>query len=297
MVALSASAAAEKAAPAKDGAAAAAAAPAAKPASDKPKTNKYDPSNNAPKKKRISDAQLGYLRLLEAQAGLRVKSGATPQTLNLIGPPLSDREKVIHVFNRMAFGPKPGEIKHVIEEVGVDNWIKQQLDPDKIDDKALDEEVASRFPWTKMPLEQIKEKYPIKYGDERNEQLLKELPESILLRATKSNRQFKEVMCEFWRNHFCINQPENGAPTRSWTAVRYEEDVIRKHAFGKFGEILFASARHPAMLEYLDNYISKANAWNENYAREVMELHTLGADNYYTERDVLELSKVLTGWT
>src|SRR5688572_9236372 len=93
MVALSASAAAEKAAPAKDGAAAAA--PGAKPASDKPKPNKYDPSNNAPKKKRISDAQLGYLRLLEAQAGLRVKSGATPQTLNLIGPPLTDREKVI----------------------------------------------------------------------------------------------------------------------------------------------------------------------------------------------------------
>ena len=104
-------------------------------------------------------------------------------------------------------------------------------------------------------------------------------------------------MCEFWRNHFCIDNSPGEAKVRSWAAVRYEEDVIRKHVFGKFKNMLFASATHPAMLEYLDNGISQANNWNENYAREVMELHTLGADRGYNNYDVQELSKVLTGWT
>jgi uncharacterized protein (DUF1800 family) len=112
-----------------------------------------------------------------------------------------------------------------------------------------------------------------------------------------SNRQFQEVMCDFWRNHFFVNLPVRDAPTRSWTTPDYERNVIRKFAFGKFKNMLYASATHPAMLEYLDNYQSKANAWNENYAREVMELHTLGADRFYNETDVLELSKTLTGWT
>jgi uncharacterized protein (DUF1800 family) len=112
-----------------------------------------------------------------------------------------------------------------------------------------------------------------------------------------SNRQFKEVMCEFWRNHFCVDTPDNDENDRAITAPDYEEKVIRAHVFGNFKQMLYASATHPAMLEYLDNFKSRANNWNENYAREVMELHTLGADRFYNETDVLELSKVLTGWT
>ena len=74
----------------------------------------------------------------------------------------------------------------------------------------------------------------------------------------------------------------------------YEENVIRKNVFGKFKMMLYASATHPAMLEYLDQQVSRRGEWNENYAREVMELHTLGADKGYTDRDVMELSKALT---
>ena len=121
-------------------------------------------------------------------------------------------------------------------------------------------------------------------------------PTAVSIARSMSKRQFKEVMVDFWRNHFCIDQPHTNEKSRSWTAVDYEENVIRKHVFGKFKQMLFASARHPAMLEYLDQELSKKGEWNENYAREVMELHTLGADHGYTDKDVLELSKVLTGW-
>ena len=164
-----------------------------------------------------------------------------------------------------------------------------------------------------------------------------ELMQSKILRATYSDRQLEEVMTDFWFNHFnvFINK---GADRYLITA--YERDVIRPHAFGKFKDLLLATAKSPAMLFYLDNFQSvgpdsdfarngpggarrnqfgrrgrfgqptqknrqqqnaKPNArrsgLNENYAREVMELHTLGVDGGYTQKDVTELAKVLTGWT
>jgi uncharacterized protein (DUF1800 family) len=122
------------------------------------------------------------------------------------------------------------------------------------------------------------------------------LPSLVLTRAVESNRRFKEVIVDFWRNHFCVDLGDDQQKSRRWTCAHYEDQVIRKLAFGKFKEMLFASARHPAMLEYLDNQLSRRDSWNENYAREVMELHTLGADRGYTNDDVRELSKVLTGW-
>jgi uncharacterized protein (DUF1800 family) len=145
-----------------------------------------------------------------------------------------------------------------------------------------------------MTITKIQENY---YEDKDTRRTLYEgLPDSVLYRAVYSKREFKEMVVDFWRNHFAIDQPREGEKSRSWTSVDYEENVIRKYAFGKFKQMLFASATHPAMLEYLDQQLSKANEWNENYAREVMELHTLGADRGYTDRDVQELSKVLTGW-
>jgi uncharacterized protein (DUF1800 family) len=112
------------------------------------------------------------------------------------------------------------------------------------------------------------------------------------LRAVHSKRQFQEVIVEFWRNH--LNVDVNKVP---FLATHYEENVLRKYAFGKFEDLLLASARHPAMLVYLDNYVSNKKGVNENYARELMELHTLGVDNYYTQKDVVALAHVLTGWT
>jgi uncharacterized protein (DUF1800 family) len=221
----------------------------------------------------------------------------TPQTLS--GPELSAREKVIHVLNRLAYGPRPGEVDRIAAEEGADGWIKKQMEPEKIDDSALEKDVHARFKWAEQKNILDVRKYAPEEGkgDQSRHNLKDELPKLVILRAAESNRQFKEVMCDFWRNHFCVDSSEfDRNKTRRWTAAHYEDQVIRTHVFGKFKDMLFASARHPAMLEYLDNQYSKAGNWNENYARELMELHTLGADRGYGNEDVKELSKILTGW-
>ena len=237
------------------------------------------------------------LRILEFRGGTLGRTDDTAETQMLVGASLSDREKVRHVLNRLGHGPRPGQVEKVLANGGWSSWVDKQLNPDSIDDGTMNYEIEKRFPWIRMTLPQIKNRYPIPENGGAQPQLRNELPRSVLLRATMSNRQFEEVICEFWRNHFCVDQPPSNGTDRSWTACHYEEHVIRKHAFGKFKDMLFASAHHPAMLQYLDNYISRAGAWNENYARELMELHAFGADQSYDERDVLELTKVLTGWS
>jgi uncharacterized protein (DUF1800 family) len=233
------------------------------------------------------------IRILESQAGLR--TGITKaQSETIVGPNLDDREKVIQALNRLSFGPRPGEVDQILNNGGWEAWAKSQLNPDAIDDSELDKQVATRYPWTHMTLTKIEEQYA--EDKEDRAQLYEGLPDSVLYRGAFSKREFKEMVVDFWRNHFAVDQPRDRQFSRSWTDVDYEENVIRKFAFGKFKQMLFASATHPAMLEYLDQQLSKANEWNENYAREVMELHTLGADRGYTDRDVQELSKILTGW-
>jgi hypothetical protein len=248
-------------------------------------------------KSKISEEDFKILMRLELESGSRTDARKAPSAEALNGPPLSEREKLVQVMSRMSFGPRPGEIDRVLKEGDWKAWATKQLKPESIDDSVHEKALAERYKWIKMPVQEIRKNYPLYRGGEQNGEMRKELPESVVYRALNSNRQFQEVICEFWRNHFCINMPATGGPERSWTAPRYEEDVIRKHAFGKFKNMLFASATHPAMLDFLDNKVSRANAWNENYARELMELHTLGADRHYNEYDVLELSKVLTGWT
>jgi uncharacterized protein (DUF1800 family) len=156
--------------------------------------------------------------------------------------------------------------------------------------------------------------------------VLGELAEAKLLRAIYGDRQLDEVMTDFWFNHF--NVFIGKGPDR-YMINAYERDVIRPHALGKFKDILAATAKSPAMLFYLDNWQSvgpdsdlakygpqrgrgrrgrfarprpqqaknRPSGLNENYAREIMELHTLGVDGGYTQKDVTELAKVLTGWS
>jgi hypothetical protein len=276
----------------------------------KPAPAAMDDDDNGPvmHRHKMTDVELGRLRMLEIQSGAFHAAHEEATAQQVIGPPLSDREKVLHAINRLTFGPKTGEVQKILEDAAANSdkdkteawlaWAKVQMDADKIDDHALDEELAKRFPWIKMSIQEVHKAYPYKTETGPSWTVIRDgLPKEILLRAATSNRQFKEVMCEFWRNHFCIDNSPGEAKTRSWAAVRYEEDVIRKNVFGKFKNMLFASATHPAMLEYLDNHISRKDNWNENYAREVMELHTLGVDHGYNNYDVQELSKVLTGWT
>jgi uncharacterized protein (DUF1800 family) len=137
-----------------------------------------------------------------------------------------------------------------------------------------------------------------------------ELMQAKLLRAAYSERQLQEVMTDFWFNHFNVYI---GKGSDRYLVTAYERDVIRPHALGNFRELLLATAKSPAMLWYLDNWQSvgpnsqaaargknngkPAQGLNENYAREVMELHTLGVNGGYTQKDVTELARVLTGWT
>ena len=133
-----------------------------------------------------------------------------------------------------------------------------------------------------------------------------EFQQAKILRAILSERQLLEVMTDFWYNHFNVDIRKEAA---QWYAPTYERDAIRAHALGKFSDLLLATAQHPAMLWYLDNWSSigpdsqaaghakKQRGLNENYGREVMELHTVGVDGGYTQADVTNLSKILTGWT
>jgi uncharacterized protein (DUF1800 family) len=113
-----------------------------------------------------------------------------------------------------------------------------------------------------------------------------------LLRAVYSPAQLKEQMDWFWLNHFSVFARK--AAVR-WLAADYEEHAIRPHALGKFRDLVMATLTHPAMLQYLDNAQNAAGHVNENYARELMELHTLGVDAGYSQHDVQELARVLTG--
>ena len=137
-----------------------------------------------------------------------------------------------------------------------------------------------------------------------------ELMQSKLLRAAYSERQLQEVMTDFWFNHFNVFL---GMGAERYLVTAYERDRIRPRALGKFSDLLLATAKSPAMLWYLDNWQSvgpnsqaagrgknngkTSQGLNENYAREVMELHTLGVNGGYTQKDVTELARVLTGWT
>jgi uncharacterized protein (DUF1800 family) len=144
-------------------------------------------------------------------------------------------------------------------------------------------------------------------------QIINEITQAKFLRAILSERQLQEVMTDFWFNHFNIYI---GKDSDQWYTTSYERDAIRRHALGKFRDLLLATATSPAMMVYLDNTqsigpdslangVNPANpnskkgnrGLNENYGREVMELHTLSVDGGYTQADVTALSAILTGWS
>jgi uncharacterized protein (DUF1800 family) len=134
-----------------------------------------------------------------------------------------------------------------------------------------------------------------------------ELVDRKLTRAIYSNRQLEEVLVDFWMNHFNVF---NGKGQDRVLLTSYERDAIRPYVFGHFKDMLLATARHPAMLFYLDNWQSQAPrediplppgarrpGLNENYGRELMELHTLGVDGGYTQNDVIAVARAFTGWS
>jgi uncharacterized protein (DUF1800 family) len=203
-------------------------------------------------------------------------------------------QQVEHLLNRLAFGAKPGEIK-AVSETGAEGYLERQLHPDRVDDSALDSRLL-KLTTLRMTTAQLTENY----GPRRSmlnppRQLLEELQAQKLIRAVHSERQFQEVMTDFWFNHFNIFWGKNAD---RWLTTGYEMNTIRPRVFGKFRDLLMATAKSPAMLFYLDNHLSSSiRGINENYARELMELHTLGVDGGYTQKDVQEVARAFTGWT
>jgi len=280
---------------------------------------------------------------------------------------LKSDEKVQHALNRLAFGPRPGDMDRV-KKMGVDRWIAQQLEPSKIAESAELTARLAPLDSVRMSMGEMTAKYPPRQliraftnakakgrrnapamteemkanlerlasaerprglrdmaPETRREALAKSAPqllvtseliENKLYRAVYSERQLEEVLVDFWFNHF--NVYLNKGLVRHLT-TSYERDAIRPFVLGKFKDMVRATAEHPAMLVYLDNWQSvdpaavenmkrrakragfdvpkRARGLNENYGRELLELHTLGVDGGYTQKDVVEVARCFTGWT
>src|SRR5713226_27345 len=369
---------------------------------------------------------------LPVAAGASRKDKKPKQDAALKGLPiteLSADEAILHALNRLAYGPRPGDVERV-RQMGVAKWIEQQLNPNSIDDRALDARLAD-YPTLRMSTAKLIDEYPqpkqaekqaeklaqaqarqeqrrsdaaaavvekemqngqgqpgnseapaatpvsapqpaadnlnapapmkqqvpgnaatngagrrdvLGGGDPNNvpramaddskrpQRVVAELGMAKVTRAIYSERQLQQVMDDFWFNHFNIFA---GKGEDRYYLTSYERDVIQPRAFGKFKDLVTATAKSPAMVFYLDNFFcddtrtterqalqramrqqrrrggfgwprpmpnsqqAKKNerGLNENYGRELMELHTLGVDGGYTQKDVTEVARCFTGWT
>lgn len=201
---------------------------------------------------------------------------------------------VSHVLGRLAFGARGSDYGRVrglatAQEDAVHRYIEEQLSPEHIDDSALDSAIR-RIESLSEPLGELFEY--------KEKVLLGDMTRAAVLRAAWSKRQLNERMVRFWSDHFNIDSSKGDC---RWLKAADDRDVIRRHAMGSFPELLRASALSPAMLWYLDGRVNRkqngADKPNENYARELLELHTLGIHGGYTQRDVMEVARCLTGWT
>jgi uncharacterized protein (DUF1800 family) len=214
---------------------------------------------------------------------------------------MPQEKRALHALNRLAFGPRPGDLERV-NQIGVDRYIREQLNPQSI---PVPPDLARRvaalatlqmtpvelFETFQLPVQQAKgDKDAQKQARQRSQVILQEAVEGRLMRAIYGPRQLQEVMTAFWFNHF--NVFAGKGLCHLWTGA-YEQEAIRPHTMGSLRTLLGATAKHPAMLFYLDNWQNtgpnssgkrgKFEGINENYAREVMELHSLGVNGGYTQ--------------
>ena len=272
----------------------------------------------------------------------------------------TDRDRAIHLLQRATYGPRPQDVDAVFS-AGIADWLDRQLHPERIDDPALETRLA-QIPVASMSLTELLGQYPPsqvlssvrelvqgnslpesetrrlrrELGEHSPRRILDGLATARITRAVHSGRQLQEMMTTFWYDHFNVFWGKDA--TRS-LVPDYERNAIRLHVFGKFEDMVLATAQHPAMLFYLDNFQSAAPdsslqarerrdviaqrmrrmparararatqrmeedqqrrrrpGLNENYARELMELHTVGVDGGYTQADVIDVARILTGWT
>ena len=282
-------------------------------------------------------------------------------------------QQILQALNRLTFGPRPGDALKV-RAIGLDNWIDQQLHPEKINDSAI-EQFVDRYPAINQDQTALVRQYAEQQRARQQvrreradstrmmtgadtiamrqqlqqfnlaRQVVTQLQSSRVARAVASERQLQEVMTDFWENHFNI-YAQKGGP-EPFYLKDFDRNVVRPRALGKFRDLLQAVAESPAMLFYLDNARSMADSTrptlnaqrgaggiralpmrrggiaammgamraadqmqrqqqqqqrqrpglNENYGRELLELHTLGVDGGYTQQDVINVARAFTGWT
>lgn len=187
------------------------------------------------------------------------------------------------LVRRVTQGMTTAELQRAAS-MGWQGYLNYQLEYTRIDDSAVEAAIAARYPLMSQTSDVL---FSADTGTVQNQ-----LIESTIYRAAFSQRQLYQRMVEFWTDHF--NQAIDKV---GYLLVADQRDVIRAHALGRFVDLLQASAHSASMITYLDQNTSRNSAPNQNYAREVMELHTLSVNGGYTQTDVAELSRVLTGWT
>lgn len=216
-----------------------------------------------------------------------------PPAANLGGATPPDKlNQVVHHARRLTFGPTP-QLLATIRAKGTTAWIDEQLAWQSIDESAIDG-LLSAFPLATMTPAQIGA--AVATGTNPM-QIIGDMAGAALGRAVWGQRQLYELLVDFWSNHFSIDA--NVKAVRTFAPLA-DMQVIRANATGRFADMLLASAKSPAMLNFLDNVRSRADGThvpNENYARELMELHTVGVDAGYTEADVKAVASLLSGWT
>ncbi len=255
-------------------------------------------------KQRESD-EVSRRHFLRATAGLALFStsscervedwlGLGPKEGPVVPPSGEGIDLISHVLNRTTFGPTPLEYARVkgladTEEDAVAAFLDEQLNPDELEDKRAQRAVR-RFEAIHAPLAEM---YEYKEAF-----LLEQLTRATLVRATRSKRQLFEIMAHFWSDHLNIDVSKKEC---RWLKAADDREVVRKHALGKFSDLVRASALSPAMLWYLDGRENRmrdsSEKPNENYARELLELHTLGVGGGYTQKDVMEVARCFSGWT
>ena len=224
--------------------------------------------------------------------GALVSSGvavavAGPAGAAAAAPLALSSDPVLHALRRLTYGPYPGLIA-TVRGTGINPWLESQLQPAKIADANVDAIIKAAFPRMLLSSAQIR----VRYKD-KGWQALQELKGTTIVRAIWSERQLQEVVHGFWSDHF-YTYPIDGA---SFWGKFDEDKRLRANAFTSFGRLLNLSASSPAMLAYLNNDKSSEDNINENYGRELLELHTLGLAGGYTESDVRNAALAMTGWT
>lgn len=200
--------------------------------------------------------------------------------------PLATNDQDLHLLRRATYGPTRAGLAE-LRRIGRPAWLERQLRPSSIDDRACDQLIASRFP--RLAWSMDKAWNDLDFGWD----LMFDVGVSTVARAVWSERQLFETMVDFWSNHLNVSNPsDNGWYCRH----DYDRTVIRRHALGRFSDMLLASAEHPAMLLYLNNAESSKEDPNENYGRELLELHSVGVDAGYGEDGMWNSTLIMTGF-